>query len=206
MRAASPLESRPPDRKRPSGTSLMRWLGRSPPGGSEGRRPARASPAERLVRARSGETSSGGARGPPARDQVRVWPGGSFRMPWKKVSVAGQVAGGEELRERRAVERRAPGRHRQDRLDLGGEQQLPVGHRVVQRLDAEPVAREEQALAASGPRGRRRTCPGAARRSARPPPRRGAGSSRCRSGSGSGGRAPRGPGAARRGCRSRRCR
>ena len=52
---------------------------------------------------------------------------------------AGDVAVGEELGDDRPVEgRRQPARG-QDRLDLGGEDELAVGQRVVERLDPESV-------------------------------------------------------------------
>src|SRR6266542_6899923 len=44
-------------------------------------------------------------------------------------------ARGQELRQHRLVKRRAEAADRQNGFDLGGEQQLPVGDGVVQRLD-----------------------------------------------------------------------
>jgi hypothetical protein len=65
---------------------------------------------------------------------------------------AGDEAGGEILRQHVAVELGlAPGG--QDGLDLGGEDQLPLGHGVEERLDAEPVAGEQEALAGAVPDG-----------------------------------------------------
>ena len=58
---------------------------------------------------------------------------------------------------------------REQRLQLRAEDERAVGQqRVVQRLDAEPVAREEQRLRGCGPRARTRTCRGSARRSRSP--------------------------------------
>ena len=64
---------------------------------------------------------------------------------------------------------------RQQRLELGAEEQRAVvEQRVVERLHAEAVAREEQRACGCGPTARTRTCRGSARRSPRPtPPRRG---------------------------------
>ena len=95
-------------------------------------------------------------------------------------------------------------RVREQRLDLRAEDEAAGRLRVVERLLAQAVARQDQLAGAARPRWRARTCRRGARRSGalllvevddRP---------RCRCASGSGARAPRAPGAARRGCRSRR--
>src|SRR6185437_10942236 len=61
--------------------------------------------------------------------------------------LSGHVASGEELRNRGHVERGTARHPREDRLDLGPEEELPVGHRVVEGLDAQPIPRQEEALA-----------------------------------------------------------
>ena len=61
MRAARPLESRPPDRNSPRGTSLIRWL-RTVALQAPRQLPARSSkPAERLVRLDGAAASTAGA-------------------------------------------------------------------------------------------------------------------------------------------------
>ena len=73
---------------------------------------------------------------------------------------------------------RQPGALEQ-RLQLRAEEQALRGGRVVQGLDPEPIARQEQTLRGARPRWRTRTSRGAARRSARRAPRRGAAGPRC---------------------------
>src|SRR6266436_4292829 len=152
MRAASPVESSPSDRNRPSGTSLMRWL-----------RTVASSRSERSAArcAKPGEGSSG----PVGRDQLRCRRGPPRPRPGEDVArweladalkeglVTGEEAGREELGDGRRVQRRPTGRHGKDRLDLGGKQQLSVVHRVVQGLDPEPIPGEQEALPLPVPEG-----------------------------------------------------
>ena len=94
---------------------------------------------------------------------------------------------------------------REERLDLGREEQLaPVDDPVVERLHAEAVACEEEALFRLVPHGEGEDAvqPGGQRR--RPTPRSRATGPRCRCASGTRGRRSRARGAARGSCRSRR--
>src|SRR6185437_8523110 len=65
--------------------------------------------------------------------------------------LAGHEPGGEELGQHLGIERGRDAPGREDRLDLGGEQQLVARPRPVQRLDAEAVARQEEPPLAAVP-------------------------------------------------------
>jgi hypothetical protein len=176
-------ESMPPERNMPSGTSAIRRIARPPR--SAPRTPRRASRIRADRRAsprRTGPSTRDGD--PPVLPAQRV-PGGEARTPANSVSSPtargwrGSRGGGD-------IQRRAHLARRQERLDLRGEVQRPVLEvRVVERLDAEAVAREEQLALRAIPDAMAnipRSC--AAERA--PPARTGAAPSRCRSACGSG--------------------
>ena len=114
-------------------------------------------------------------------------------------------AGGEELGKHVLVERRPNRARSKNRLDFRRKNQLGVGARVVERLDAQPVACQQQTAMRSIPDGKREHAVQALARRPLPLPRRRAGLFRCRTATGSGDRGPPVPAEAGRGCRSRRC-
>src|SRR5215470_17032876 len=65
----------------------------------------------------------------------------------EKRVLAGDIARGEKFRQDIPIEFRTHRIRRQDRLDLRGEDDLVTGNGVVERLDAEAVAREQQPAA-----------------------------------------------------------
>src|SRR5439155_7205062 len=72
--------------------------------------------------------------------------------PLEERLLPGDEAIGQELGKNRLVERRAWAR-RQDRLDLGSEQELARRDGVVERLDSEPIAGQQESLARAIPQG-----------------------------------------------------
>src|SRR5581483_1519886 len=64
--------------------------------------------------------------------------------PAEESFVAGDEPIRQEFRKHRFVEFRAKRARGEDRLDLRRENDFLIGNRVIQRLDAEPVAREQQ--------------------------------------------------------------
>src|SRR5882672_7320689 len=74
-----------------------------------------------------------------------------LRHPLEEGLRAGDIAVGKELGNDRRVEGRSDRAPREDRLDLGGEDQLSVRQREVERLDSEPVPGEEQPPARAVP-------------------------------------------------------
>ena len=140
----------PPERNTPSGTSA---ISRS--------RTVLAQRAElaHVSAPRPGRRRSTGSDGrsqyrrrmtrPPLERHQRV-PGSSLRMPANSVSSRRRVIACREVRERVLVRTGAHQPAREDRLDLGAEQRAVAAQRVVQRLHAETVARQQQrALRAS---------------------------------------------------------
>src|SRR5881396_2603272 len=85
------------------------------------------------------------ARPDPLPGRPRQRPPGEQRFDVAEERLrSGHRARGEELGNDRGVERRPAREGGQNRLDLRREQELVPRERVVQRLDAEPIAREEQ--------------------------------------------------------------
>ena len=78
-----------------------------------------------------------------------MWPGGSDRMSSKYRLVANQVSERNRVGHRLQIETRCEPSVPQDRLDLGREEKrLRIAEtRHIQRLDAERIAREQQAAA-----------------------------------------------------------
>ena len=147
MVATTALESTPPERNAPSGTSeIMRSRTDS------SRRRFSSSQASSSVIGlasvkRTSQYSTGSGTGWP-RLTVSVCAGRQLLRAGEDRARLGHVAEREVLLDRAGIDLAAePGMHQQ-RLELGAEEQRAVGqHRVVQRLHAQPVARHEQRLA-----------------------------------------------------------
>ena len=114
--------------------------------------------------------------------------------------VAQREVGGDRL----GVELRAHEAAREHGLELRAEHHEVAHERVVERLDAQPVADQHAAALDAVPGGHGEHAAQAAAPGRGRAPRRGAGAPRCRSGCAGRGRARAAPRAARRGCRSRR--
>src|SRR5207247_10194993 len=69
---------------------------------------------------------------------------------------AGHKSSRQELGDDRFVQRRANGAPGKNRLDLRSEYELVIGPSVVERLDAEPVARQQQPPALPVPQRKRK--------------------------------------------------
>ena len=192
MSATTLDESRPPERKAPSGTSATsrRFDGRAQQRAEallglvahRGRRSSAVRPAAREARAAS---SAAAAALPLSVTTMRVR--GRQRAD---AAVEGarrrHVAVGEEERQRRRVALVRDVGVREERLHLGGEREEPRPVVVEERLLARRGRARAAAAAPSRPRARTRTCRRAPAPRRRPSPRRGAGSPRRRPGSGSG--------------------
>ena len=139
-----------------------------------------------------------GPLAPPAAPRARTSTSQYCCMRSPSSRVRGEVAGRElvdALEDRVRVgnpeegevvgdgvaSKRRPRQRREKRLDLGGEVERPVALRVVERLDAEAIAREEQLAALGRPRSRTRRCRSAARASRRRGGRTSRARPRCRS-------------------------
>ena len=147
-------ESRPPERKTPNGTSDIMRLRTD----SRSRWRTSATISGSLIAATSSETAAGGI----GSHHVRrcVWPcavtvihspAPSFEMPAehraRRRREPERQVGGERL----LVEVARRRRMLEDRLDLGAEEHALRQQRVVQRLDAEPIAGEEELAPARVP-------------------------------------------------------
>ena len=153
--ATTALESTPPDRNAPSGTSeIMRSFTDSFSRATSSSQ-ASASPidacAPLLFSKRTSQYSRGAGIGWPRRI-ASVCAGGSLYTSLEHGPRLGHVAEREVLLDRLGLDDADQVRMREQRLQLGAEQQHPVGQdREVHRLDAESVAREEQRLAIAIP-------------------------------------------------------
>ena len=197
-------ESTPPERNAPYGTSDIIWRSTAAPKRSA------SSPVE-LLPAQSGRRRGGGravarhARRPVVgRDEDRGRR--QLRDALEQRSRRRHEAAGEVVVERHAVYARLDEAGREQRADLRGDGQPPAVAVPVDGLDAERVARHEQAPLGARPRSRSRRSRSVGGRSPRHAPRRGGRSPRSPNAWRSGGRAPRARRAAPRGCRSRRWR
>ena len=119
-RAATALESIPPERNTPSGTSLTRcWRT-----GGRGRRGAsRPPPRRRSAVGAERELQYGSTLTRPSV-YVSQWPAGSLRIERKIDARRRDVLVGEVARERREVERAIDRRVLDEGLELGGEDDL----------------------------------------------------------------------------------
>jgi hypothetical protein len=81
----------------------------------------------------------------PARQQLA--------HPAEESLLAGDEARRQELREYVLVEQRLDRTGGQDRLDLRGEDQLVPGQRVIERLDPQPIAGQEEPAPLAVPQG-----------------------------------------------------
>ena len=169
------LESTPPDRNAPYGTSLI--MRRPIDSRTSASRRARRTPRARGCRVRPGRAAVPVAFEPCAplsTSRIRRWPGGSLRTPSNSVPGAAWRRRSGTARAPPRSSRGADCRVGEQCLDLGAEQQRPSAAGEVQRLDAER-SRARSSLRRRLPRWRKRTCRAGDGRSRRRTPRTGAG-------------------------------
>ena len=136
--AASVPESTPPESSTPTGTSATRCAR------TESRSRARhssTSSASSSPRTGSGPGRAKRSSAIAPSAQVRRWPGGSFRISRKIESGAGTTFVARNASSGVEVELAL-----RERVELGGELELAVDGPVGERLDAEAVACEHEAL------------------------------------------------------------
>ena len=200
MNATTALESSPPERNTPTGTSLTRWLRTAS---------CIAVPQHRLVL---------GAR-PLDRFDVQIPVGACLDAtvteaePGARLqlhhSLEHRVRLGHEFVPDEVIQRlqiRAPRKllGTEDRFDLRREDQALATRRVVQRLDAHSIPSEEQRLRSSRPRSRMQTSRAVDRDTRGRTPRTRGRSLRSRCGCGTRALPPRACAVTRRSCRFRR--
>ena len=143
--------------------------------------------AQRRAAASSSRSSAGRGRGaarpPSSGRRAGSRPSSTSRPPGGSCGdAANALAGAATQPVRRYAAERGPVRaspavsaRREQRLRLGGEHEPPAGDGVVERLLAEPVARQDEPARGARPTPRPRTCRRARRRSPGRAPRRDAG-------------------------------
>ena len=137
--AASSEESTPPERKTPTGTSLTRWAR------TESRRRARSSSTSAPAGSRAQVLAAGGLRTSEAlASYLSLLP--DEQVPGRQLarSLEDRVGRGHEVEGEVGLERVQVDLAARQGAELRGEAKLAVFVPVVERLDAEAVARQDQ--------------------------------------------------------------